>query len=356
MPLAVAALAALAIVVAGAAAASARAAVLSDDFDAGRQGWRVQGASGTALPTWVATGGNPGGYISAADSLVSGTMYWDAPGRYLGDMSDFFGATLAMQMRQSDTTSQFDDPAGDIVLSGGGKTISTQLPAHPGSDWGGFALRLDPSSQPWVVEPADTPAGAQDFVDVLAGVTDFRLRADYRAGADTDDLDSVRLTDGNRVSVAGGTLGFEAGSFHANIVVITDSGGPAFEVRDPTGLLAAGPGCSPVTSVEASCTKAGVTQIEVITHDDKDSVSLVGVDIDAQLDGGPQKDRLEGGLADDLIVGGNAEDRLYGHSGADTLDARDGGPDLVRCGGGAHDVALVDPADPPPSGCETVSR
>ena len=332
------------------------AAVLGSDFESGTQGWRVEGDSGRAAPAWLSKGGSPGAYIRATDSLVTGTMYWDAPARYLGDMSGFFGGTLAMSMRQSATTNQFDDPRGDVVLSGGGKTISTQLSSHPRSDWLGFAVRFDPT-RPWAVEPADTPASAQDIVDVLADVGDFKIRADYRVGADTDSLDSVRLTDGNRVSVSGGILTFEAGQFDTNIVVITDSGGSDYEVRDPTGLLAAGPGCAPVSNVEASCAEGGVTEIAVRTRDQRDTVTLEGVGIDSTIDGGARDDRLEGGDGGDTIIGGPGEDRLLGHAGNDTLDALDGvGDARINCDGGHNDAALADPSDPTPIDCESVNR
>ncbi len=207
-----------------------------------------------------------------------------------------------------------------------------------------------------MVEPAETPASAQDIVDVLADVSDFKIRADYRVGADTDSLDSVRLTDGNRVSVSGGILTFEAGQFDTNIVVITDSGGPGYEVRDPTGLLAAGPGCAPVSNVEASCAKAGVTEIAVRTRDQRDTVTLEGVGIDSTIDGGARDDRLEGGEGGDTMIGGPGEDRLLGHAGNDTLDALDGVTDArINCDGGANDTAVVDPSDPAPIDCEAVN-
>ena len=66
-------------------------------------------------------------------------------------------------------------------------------------------------------------------------------------------------------------------------------------------------------------------------------------------------DHLEGGAGNDRLDGGPGRDRLSGGPGADLLRARDATPDVVACGTGRKDVALVDRRDRV-SGCETVKR
>jgi Ca2+-binding RTX toxin-like protein len=88
-----------------------------------------------------------------------------------------------------------------------------------------------------------------------------------------------------------------------------------------------------------------------------------GADAD-QADGGDGADRLAGNSGDDLLSGGPGSDlllgglgidQLFGRGGDDVLDARDGGADdMIDCGGGALDQALLDAGvDPAPLGCET---
>jgi pimeloyl-ACP methyl ester carboxylesterase len=70
-------------------------------------------------------------------------------------------------------------------------------------------------------------------------------------------------------------------------------------------------------------------------------------------DSGP--DRLSGGTGADRLDGGSGRDRLRGGAGDDRLHARDGAADLVDCGPGSGDRAVVDRRDTV-RGCEHVSR
>jgi hypothetical protein len=73
------------------------------------------------------------------------------------------------------------------------------------------------------------------------------------------------------------------------------------------------------------------------------------------LSGGRGGDRLVGGSGNDRLGGGPGRDRLYGGRGDDRIGARDGRRDVVHCGAGTHDVAVVDRRDSV-GGCETVRR
>jgi hypothetical protein len=73
------------------------------------------------------------------------------------------------------------------------------------------------------------------------------------------------------------------------------------------------------------------------------------------LEGGDGADTLRGNGARDVLVGGAGADRLRGGIDQDTLRARDGERDVVNCGRGRHDVAIVDSRDAV-RGCEKVKR
>ena len=76
------------------------------------------------------------------------------------------------------------------------------------------------------------------------------------------------------------------------------------------------------------------------------------------------RDRLAGGDGPDLLLGGRGSDVLHGGPGADTIRGgsgddlirawQDGTADLVDCGPGDGDRAVVDPADTT-VGCEVVT-
>jgi hypothetical protein len=165
----------------------------ASSFDAGDEGWRVVGDAqgGSVLPDFIPWGGNPGGYVSATDDVLGGTWYWQAPDAFLGDRSASYGQLLTFDLRQSQTNYQFvrND---DLILTDGNLTLIFHLPYHPDTDWTSYSISLDASSG-WQVQEygrAPTPAEMQD---VLASLTDLRIRGEYRNGSDTGGLDNVIL-------------------------------------------------------------------------------------------------------------------------------------------------------------------
>lgn len=82
---------------------------------------------------------------------------------------------------------------------------------------------------------------------------------------------------------------------------------------------------------------------------------LGGVGTDA-LEGGSGNDTLDGGLGNDRLGGGTGNNRIFGGTGNDRLDGWDGtGGDVLRCGAGRRDTAMVDRGDAT-FGCERVRR
>lgn len=67
-------------------------------------------------------------------------------------------------------------------------------------------------------------------------------------------------------------------------------------------------------------------------------------------------DSAKGGNAADQISGGPGRDRLFGGRRRDTIRARDGERDVIDCGKGGHDTAIVDFLDSVRGSCETVKR
>ena len=120
-----------AVVVAGLLVTSAAAAPLvSSTFNRTAEGWLVAGDSTSATPTHVATGGNPGGYISAEDSVAGGVTYWVAPAKFRGDQGGAYGGLLTFSLRQDNASNQFD--AEDVIIEGDGLTARTQQRCQSG--------------------------------------------------------------------------------------------------------------------------------------------------------------------------------------------------------------------------------
>jgi Ca2+-binding RTX toxin-like protein len=81
---------------------------------------------------------------------------------------------------------------------------------------------------------------------------------------------------------------------------------------------------------------------------------LRGGDQADALDGGTGNDALSGEGGNDLIVGGPGVDLLSGGHGNDLLLAADGTRDVVHCGAGRRDRAVVDRKDFVTRTCERV--
>jgi len=80
---------------------------------------------------------------------------------------------------------------------------------------------------------------------------------------------------------------------------------------------------------------------------------MVAGDGDDTLLGNDDANRLEGGAGDDSISGLGGADHLYGRGGNDEIQAQDGNADVVSCGPGDGDHAVVDAQDSV-TGCEVV--
>lgn len=82
--------------------------------------------------------------------------------------------------------------------------------------------------------------------------------------------------------------------------------------------------------------------------------TLSGLGAGDTLSGRGGGDKLLGGPGGDKLTGGPAADRLLGGPGNDRLQARDGSVDVVNCGPGSNDRAVVDSSDRVAGNCERV--
>jgi peptidoglycan/xylan/chitin deacetylase (PgdA/CDA1 family) len=82
--------------------------------------------------------------------------------------------------------------------------------------------------------------------------------------------------------------------------------------------------------------------------------TLSGLGAGDTLSGRGGADKLLGGTGGDRLTGGPTADRLLGGPGNDRLQARDGSADVVNCGTGTGDLAVVDGSDRVVPNCERV--
>ncbi len=82
--------------------------------------------------------------------------------------------------------------------------------------------------------------------------------------------------------------------------------------------------------------------------------TLAGLGAGDTLSGRGGADKLLGGPGADKLTGGPGADKLLGGAGNDRIRARDGAVDVVNCGPGSGDVAVVDSSDRVTASCERV--
>lgn len=164
-------------------------AVATSTFDENDEDWTVVG--GALGPNYFPAGGNPGGYISAVDQVTDIFWYWQAPSKFLGDVSAAHGHMLTFDLRQSNTSDQ-DTAQVDIFLEGASLTLTFDTSPNPGTDWTAYTILMDETAG-WEVLGTGIPPTLVQMLDVLSALTDLRIRGEYRFGANTGDLDNVVL-------------------------------------------------------------------------------------------------------------------------------------------------------------------
>jgi hypothetical protein len=178
------------------AAISAHAnTIASSTFETDAEGWVVVNWDGSGSSTGVTyhlNGGNPSGFISIGD--VYGDTFWKAPSKFLGDRSSAYGGTLSYDIM---TTTNPDWVMYDIYIVGNGNTISYAFNNNPTANWKHYSVELN-EGKGWksgpVYQSGGTDATAAQIQDVLANVTDIRIRAEFTWGSDNTYLDNVVLT------------------------------------------------------------------------------------------------------------------------------------------------------------------
>lgn len=165
-------------------------AVISSTFDTDSEGWTVVGDATSGVPAYVASGGNAGGYIKADDTVSGGVWYFQAPDKYLGDMTGAYNQTLNYDLMQTGSGSQFQ--ANDVVLTGGGQTLVLGLSANPLplGDWVSYSVSLSETAG-WLNGGVAATQG--DMLNVLGSLTTLKIRGEYISGPDTGRLDNVSL-------------------------------------------------------------------------------------------------------------------------------------------------------------------
>jgi hypothetical protein len=184
-----------------ATAPTASAAAIST-FDTNAENWSVVSFTNpnagdfsvlsTTAPTYNATGGNPGGFISTVDP-DSGDFMFGAPSKFLGNQSG--AGSLSYDLNYP--VGALDYKPVDIMLTDGTTRllwISNPTPALSPS-FTHVAIGLAPSANWHLGTVGGATPTAGDFQTVLANLTGLFISGEYTVGQiETPGLDNVRLS------------------------------------------------------------------------------------------------------------------------------------------------------------------
>jgi hypothetical protein len=190
---------------------SASATPLSYTFDSSNQGWgQAQDPStGTVVPAgFQASGGNPGGHLTAQDTGAE----TGCPSNNPCELLTFYSPVVTPLSANYGGVGSFDlrsgvgspDSAAEIwLLAAGDNYLDGFLPSPTGASFNHFSIPLNESAN-WVVCPYSGGTclrpSQQQFKDLIGATDQFAVMVDI-AGRDPDgtgetyDLDNVTLTE-----------------------------------------------------------------------------------------------------------------------------------------------------------------
>jgi hypothetical protein len=155
------------------------------------EGWTAVG-DGTMY--YAPTGGNPSstGHIFIIDLTQGDNFYFNAPSRFLGNVSGAYNRLLTFDLVWSETSASNYKDGDDVVLRGAGHTLVAMLPELPGTTWTSYAIPLGVGGG-WVHQGTEQAATAAEIQAVLGSLQEFRIRGEFRSGAEQGGLDNVRF-------------------------------------------------------------------------------------------------------------------------------------------------------------------
>jgi hypothetical protein len=159
----------------------AHAAIIST-FASDNESWTV---SGLATLSHENNGGNPGGFLVAAEA-GGDTFEVVAPSKFLGNLSLFKGGTLSFDSKLITTDGgSFGSGFGKVTILGGGFSAELDLaPNDPTTDWATYSAMLIASN--WGVSEAT-------WSQILANVTQLRVILESVVGWETMGFDNFQV-------------------------------------------------------------------------------------------------------------------------------------------------------------------
>jgi len=173
---------------------------VASTFDVDEEDWAAigNGSVGGSRPNWDADGGRDGGYVWVSDGSNNWHCHWDAPAKFLGDVSAAYGRALTFNLAQSGGT--YDRSGPSVMLAGAGVVVHYNGLPEPYGGWTHYCLMLEESAG-WRRHPSDELATEAELLAVLGNLGQIMIRAEYKGSGAQMSLDNVRLDLGSEPDV-----------------------------------------------------------------------------------------------------------------------------------------------------------
>jgi len=190
------------------AGGTASAAVVST-FDADNEGWTTLELSndGSAVlggvpSSHVATGGNPGGFLTALDPGDETAARFSAPAKFLGDQSAYLGGTLSFDLALSPASAAIAPVPALVVFMNETANLALGFVglASPPETFSPYVVTLAADGASWRAFVPGSPAAniaatATHFETVFAGLTHLSITGEFLDDIDdTVSLDNVVMS------------------------------------------------------------------------------------------------------------------------------------------------------------------
>jgi hypothetical protein len=174
---------------------------VTSSFDTGVDGWTLQGFDSDAgdysvqpdrndPSVYDATGGSPGGALERHETFYGYADYFQAPAKFLGDVSRYQGGSLRFAVRVSDGSNPFSAPL--VLLQSSSTMWRYDDPgASAQTTWSTSTVPLSASG--WTRADTGAPATEADLAAGLAAVTGLWIRGEFSSNIDDSWLDDVVL-------------------------------------------------------------------------------------------------------------------------------------------------------------------
>ncbi len=155
-------------------------------FNTDAEGWTITGdaQSGSSTPTYVSV------YIQAVDDVSGANWYFNAPSKFLGDLSSFYGGSFYFELAQN----RIDRPSSignNVIIRSNIRTIRYSVYKYPQTSFTPFEVPL--GEEGWE-DTNNQHLTAEEFKSILSSVNSISIRGEYRSGPDTGSLDNVVLS------------------------------------------------------------------------------------------------------------------------------------------------------------------